>query len=198
MLRSNDEDKDILLGNKQLLGIFFIVSVLLAIAFGGGYMVGRGSTEKSPSTAATASKPPTNSTGGETHSVSPDTTVDQGSANSAESEPAASPSDTNPPLGAPKHAAQTESPASSASSATAFVPEPGQQFLQVVAVGKDEAEAVADVLHNKGFHAHAVPKPGSPKIYRVLVGPIRDAGDLSTMRAALRRTGFSEVIVQRY
>jgi cell division protein FtsN len=65
-------------------------------------------------------------------------------------------------------------------------------------VGKDEALGVANVLHSKGFRAHAVPKPGNPKVYRVLIGPLRDAGDLSTTRDALRRTGFREVIVQKY
>jgi cell division protein FtsN len=57
---------------------------------------------------------------------------------------------------------------------------------------------VSEVLHAKGFAAHAVPKPGNPKIYRVLIGPVRDAGDLSTTREALRQTGFREVIVQKY
>jgi cell division septation protein DedD len=75
---------------------------------------------------------------------------------------------------------------------------PGQQFLQVAAVARDQALGVADVLHAKGFRAHAVPKPGDPKLYRVLIGPLRDAGDLSTTRDALRTIGFREVIVQKY
>jgi cell division septation protein DedD len=65
-------------------------------------------------------------------------------------------------------------------------------------VSRSEADAVADVLTKKGFQAHSVPKPGSANIYRVLIGPVRDAGDLSSTRDALRKTGFREVIVQRY
>jgi cell division septation protein DedD len=66
-------------------------------------------------------------------------------------------------------------------------------------VERDEAEAIADVLRKKGFRAHAVPKPGSNKLYRVIVGPVRDAGDLRSTRDALHNTaGFREVIVQRY
>jgi cell division septation protein DedD len=68
----------------------------------------------------------------------------------------------------------------------------------VVALSRSEAEGLADVLHKKGFRAHAVPKPGNASVYRVIVGPIRDAGDLSSTRDALRKTGFREVIVQRY
>ncbi len=79
-----------------------------------------------------------------------------------------------------------------------FKPESGQTFLQVAAVSRDEAVAIADVLHKKGFRAHAVPKPGSPKLYRVLIGPIRDTADLSSTRDSLRKTGFREVITQKY
>ena len=112
-----------------------------------------------------------------------------------------------PPLGTPKSkkavpANQTSNPEAAEPAATkspgSFNPQPGQQFLQVVAVGRDQALGVADVLHAKGFRAHAVPKPGDPRIYRVLIGPLRDAGDLSTTRDALRSIGFREVIVQKY
>jgi cell division septation protein DedD len=58
--------------------------------------------------------------------------------------------------------------------------------------------AVAAVLRRKGFHAHAVPKPGDGTLYRVIVGPIRDAGELSSTRDLLRKTGFGQVIVQHY
>ncbi len=204
MLRSSEDETEILLGNKQLLGIFFVVAILLGIAFTGGYMVGRGSLAKHPvSTAATQESPssaaPTGApsgTGGETHSVAPETgsPPDQ-SSTAAQSE--------EPPLGSPQRKTAgkvTAPPPETAGPAPAesFLPQSGQEFLQVAATGRDEAEAVADVLHKKGFRAHAVPKPGNSKIYRVLIGPIRDAGDLSSTRDALRGTGFREVIVQRY
>ena len=80
-----------------------------------------------------------------------------------------------------------------------YTPQGGSQYLQVVAVERDEAEAIADVLRKKGFRAHAVPKPGNNKLYRVIVGPIRDAGDLRSTRDALHNNaGFREVIVQHY
>ncbi len=80
----------------------------------------------------------------------------------------------------------------------AFAPQSGQEFLQVTAVPYDHALAVAAVLRKKGFHAHAVPKPGGANLYRVIVGPIHDAGELSSTRDSLRKTGFSQVIVQHY
>jgi cell division septation protein DedD len=209
MLQSGDNDTEIVLGNKQLLGIFFVVAVLLGIAFYGGYMVGKAAPGKPAAAASTSTITPVT---GETRSLPGDI---------------AAPTDTTPtdttvpdrnttsevPLGAPKAKRATASqPFASAPSAASpvpeprpathsfsgFTPEPGQQFLQVAAVGRDQALGVADVLHSKGFQAHAVPKPGDSKIYRVLIGPIHTPSDLSTTRDALRTIGFREVIVQKY
>jgi cell division septation protein DedD len=212
MLRTGDSETEILLGNKQLLGIFFVVAVLLGVAFYGGYMVGKTVPSRKPvaatsrqDTASSQSAPPAGS-GGETHTLSGDTSTapDLNPTDATEPDTGAS---AEPPLGTRKPGkAERETAGSFSTSAEpaasrsqgAFIPESGQQFLQVAAVGKDEALGVANVLHSKGFSAHAVPKPGNPKLYRVLIGPLRDAGDLSTTREALRRTGFREVIVQKY
>jgi cell division protein FtsN len=211
MLRNDDNETEILLGNKQLLGIFFIVAVLLGVAFYGGYMVGKTVPSKKAlgtSTAQESSQATTTGTGsgGETHTLSAD----------GPPSPVPNPTDatepdntSQPPLGTPKTkkkqaqlaaAVPPEEPAPAPErfATGTFAPEPGQEFLQVTAVARDEALGVANVLHAKGFRAHAVPKPGNPKIYRVLIGPLRDAGDLSTTRDALRKVGFREVIVQKY
>jgi cell division septation protein DedD len=191
MLRSSEKETEILLGNKQLLGIFFVVAVLLGVAFYGGYMVGRGPAGKTPvsapATTETAATPKQSPSAGETHSFPAD--------NSAPADQSSSAASTDPPpLGSPKHKEpEITAPQTSAD----FTPESGQEFLQVAAVGKDEAAAIADVLHKKGFRAHAVPKTNT-KLYRVIVGPVRDAGDLNSTRDALRRTGFREIFVQRY
>src|SRR5579875_46676 len=204
MLRTSDSETEILLGNKQLFGIFVLVAILLGVAFAGGYMVGRNGRKAAPASAAeVASANPDSTatapgTGGETHSVAPDSTAttDTAPQDMSSSEPGTT--DTEPPLGSPKrnaaagktHVAETAPPMSDAEP---FAPQVGEQFLQVVAVSRDEAEALADVLHKKGFRAHAVPKPGNPKIYRVIIGPIRDPGDLSSTRVSLSRIGFREV-----
>src|SRR3954449_4178884 len=75
MLRTDENETEILLGNKQLLGIFLVVAVLLGISFTGGYMAGRGSGKKTAlaesSSTETAARSDTG-TGGQTHTVSPD------------------------------------------------------------------------------------------------------------------------------
>jgi cell division septation protein DedD len=221
MVKETEHETEILLGNKQLLGIFFVVAVLIGVAFAGGYMIGHGPGKKSvtpttttaPSEAATPASTP--STGvGETHSVGADISTGEGKqAEDAAPDVAppakeATPATTREKVNASfntrsrRHQEQTSpseeiKPTPEPATGT-FTPQPGQMFLQVAAVGRDEAEAVADVLHKKGFRAHAIQKPGNPKIYRVLIGPVRDTGDLSSTRDSLRHAGFREVIVQRY
>ena len=220
MLRSSESETEILLGNKQLLGIFFLVAVLLGIAFTSGYMIGRGAGPKKGAAApvADASAPSSapDAAGGETHAVTPADSGQNSASQAGNSTPAdagAEPSDqaaapdrpAETPLGAkhkrpePAKEAQEETPDNNPEPAPAgFAPQSGQEFLQVAAVARGDANSIADVLRKKGFRAHAVPAPSNPNLYRVIVGPVRDAGDLSATRDALRKTGFRDVIVQHY
>jgi cell division septation protein DedD len=203
-----EDDSEILLGNKQLLLVFGVVAVLLAVAFTGGYMVGKNNGgEKKPAAASTADSSGAIDAGGPaTHTVpalgtTPDASERPASGTVAVVPPAETSPEPEPlPLGSKKSKAPpvvvAEKPAPPVPSSS-FTPEHGQTFLQVAAVGKDEADAVADVLRKKGFRAHSVPKPDS-KLYRVLIGPLRDAGDLANTREELRKTGFREVIKQPY
>lgn len=198
MLRTDESETEILLGNKQLFGIFIVVALLLGIAFTGGYMVGRGSAQKkaAETPAGPAQPAATNSapTGGETHSVSA-----EGSDTAAKQE-APPPPAQEAPLGSRKHKALTQTqPPEDLHTTGDYTPQAGKTYLQVAAVSREEALGIADVLRHKGFRAHAVPSPHNAKLYRVIVGPMRDAGDLSNTRDSLRTTaGFRDVFVQRY
>jgi cell division septation protein DedD len=220
MSSGGENESEILLGNKQLLAIFFVIAFLLFVAFTGGYMVGRGSPEKKPLVTAA---PPVDSqpkdSGLETHPVGP---ASAGASEDATGEakpdhrPAVKPNvavenpneQEQPPLGTPKQkskgraAAKQQQPEAMPVNNVVeeYAPQSGQMFLQVVALARDDAYGVTEVLAKKGFHAHAVPKPGSGgKLYRVLVGPIRDTAELSATRDALRKNaGFQDIILQRY
>lgn len=201
MLRNSESETEILLGNKQLLGIFFLIALLLGIAFTGGFMIGRNGTARKEPASVAAQTPPApvaaNPAGGETHAVSPaDAALNDSSSATGDS------GTDEQPLGSPRHKKQAkqeaaEAPAMPAQTAD-FTPQSGQEFLQVAAVSRPDASEVAAVLRKKGFRAHAVPIAGNPSLYRVIVGPIRDAGDLANTRDSLRKTGFREVIVQHY
>lgn len=197
-----DSEKEILIGNKQLVGIFFLIVILIGVAFAAGYKIGAG--KKSDSTAQTvdtASIP-----GAQTHTADTGTqpppaaetapsTATEAPLGAPHTEPASAPKETS---NVDTEAAAPETPHTAAPRAhEGFVPEAGQTFLQVAATQQTEAEAVADVLRHKGFRAHAVPKPGT-KLYRVIIGPTKDAADLNATRARLQKTGFRDIITQRY
>jgi len=238
MSSTSENETEILLGNRHLLAIFFVLAVLLGIAFTGGYMVGRNGMDKKPATLTAGAADPAASTttGVETHALPP--ASDSGDPASAApageqthtvTPPAPAPVDVvsvpvreEAPLGSPKKkdrateqeesavaapvkAPVTAKPVESPAAARVRLntdrfsaPQSGQTFLQVAAVGHTEANALADVLSRKGFHAHAVAKPGSSDIYRVLIGPLRDTSDLSTTRDSLRNAGFTKIFVQKY
>ncbi len=217
MSQSSEGESEILLGNKQLLAVFFVGVVLLGIAFTGGYMLGRGAAGKKPQQAETAavntaSSPSaspesadTDGQVGETHSVPAyggSVTPAEKPSRAAEPESSAKLKASENLLGARKKAGfkptEEERSSAKASKADGFTPQSGQEFLQVAAVPRNHAEAVAAVLRRKGFHAHAVPKPGKADLYRVIVGPIRDPGELSSTRDSLRKTGFNQVIIQHF
>jgi cell division septation protein DedD len=227
MSSTSENETEILLGNRHLLAIFFVLAVLLGIAFTGGYMVGRNGSDKKPAALSASAGDPTASTTSsvETHALAPaGDNGDPAAANEqthtvqptppTESVPV---KDEPPPLGTPKKASAAEEeqpapvkpaatpkpndqpPATHTKASTSFSgPQIGQTFLQVAAVGHTEANALADVLSKKGFHAHAVAKPGVGDIYRVLIGPMRDTSDLSTTRDSLRNAGFTKIFVQRF
>ena len=226
MSSTSETETEILLGNRHLLAIFFVLAILLGIAFTGGYMVGRNSSDKKIAPLAAATTDPAASTNGggaspgattsmETHSLPPAgseqaDTSDQTHTLQPPPTDAAPGAKDEPPLGTPKEepvakappvpqASQPKPLASHPKPVSAFSgPQSGQTFLQVAAVGHTEAEALAEVLSKKGFRAHAVPKPGSGEIYRVLIGPMHDTSDLSTTRDSLRNAGFTKIFVQRY
>ena len=198
MLQRDERETEILLGNKQLLGIFSVGAILLGLAFAGGYMVGRNAMPKKAALTATAgtdttaTETATNTPGqvGETHSVNPEETANLAPEPVRDEE-----------LGrSKKKASASIAPlvTASADRQDAFTPQSGQEFLQVTAVQRDHAMAVASVLRKKGFRAHAVANPKNPNVYRVIVGPIRNAGELSSTRDSLRKTGFNQVLVQHY
>jgi cell division septation protein DedD len=185
-----DNESEILLGNKQLLTVFAVVVLLLAVAFSGGYMLGKNSAEKKAAASA-AQKADGADANPLTKTVTPDDSAaakqDATSPSPERPTPVAAKSKVNVILGAPKPPAGPEG-----------TPRAGQTYLQVGALTHTQAAATAEVLRKQNFHARLAPKPGSTTVFRVLVGPVRDAGELAATRDSLRKIGFREVIVQHY
>lgn len=218
MFQERDGEREILLGNKQLLGIFFVLAILFCVFFTAGYMVGHSTGSKTPVDTVAAAKSATadsaegQDTAGETHAVTPDSpesTPESGTTASVEKpSPAATTHAVASTGSASKLAAnrETDSKPSGDLTRSEAEQEPAREadpaashghhtYLQVAALKRSEAQTVAKVLNRKGFHAQISPKAGT-SFYRVLVGPVHNAGELNATRAALKNKGFREVFVQ--
>ena len=211
MARNDEGDFELVLGNRQLLSVFFILVVLLGIFFTMGYILGRSS---GPADYATAPRRTAESRNpivvDPAPSSEPTKPVETAATQkpSAMTEPAAQPPKTvtEPAKPAP---AQTAPPKTAEPPKTATPPPPepkhpvpaksagapaaGQTFLQVAAIAKSEADLYADVLAKKGFPSMVAPGP-SATIFRVLVGPLADSAAVAKTRADLEAVGIKSIV----
>jgi cell division septation protein DedD len=192
MPASVEDEKEILLGNKQLLLVFAVVALLLAIAFGAGYKLGKSSVDKKGGEESTqTSASPADASGGPiTQKITPD-----------DSQP---PAETPAPIEAPKApvvAAKEEKVLGSRTlveTPRSSAPHSGESYVQVTAVAHKVADATADVLRQHGFSARVAPAPGNTGIFRVLVGPAKDPADLRNTEDKLRKIGYTKCFIQHY
>jgi cell division septation protein DedD len=203
MPKNEDGEFELVVGNKQLLSIVFIMMVLFGVVFSMGYFVGRNSA---PEPAATASLPPDEARPAAAGAPLPPA-ADAGPLAPGDAQVvaggtrpvAAEPEQAQPAEPEPQSAAETK--AEAGPPAASGRPEPGQTFLQVAAVRRPEAELIVDVLKKKGFQALVAPVivDGHPSdlLYRALVGPLKDGSDLARTKSELETAGFKP-IVRRY
>jgi cell division septation protein DedD len=206
MPKNEEGEFELVVGNRQLLTIVFIMMVLFGVVFTMGYLVGRTATPEAGLVAAkgqptdTAEQRPEPSQPMPAQPAAP--TVDTPL---APGEAKVTPTGTVPVGGTPPAPAETEPPApkpvvSPAKPAEPVPPTPGQTYLQVGAVKKPEAEVLVDVLRKKGYPALVAPVvPGQPEDapWRALVGPFPDAASLAKARAELQNT-FRDIIIRKY
>ena len=176
MPRNEEGEFELVLGNKELLSVLFIVVVLLGVFFAMGYVVGRNS---SPVDTARRAEP-------YVRTDAPSALTDSRPAPApANSETAAA------PTGEP--AAAESRPAEAVAPVVLAQPQPGQMFLQVSAVARAEADILVDLLTKKGFHAMVAPGPNE-NLYRVLVGPAKDTTELGKTKSDLEAAGFKSIV----
>lgn len=223
MPKNEEGEFELVVGNRQLLSVIFIMFVLFGVMFTLGYFFGRSSAPE-PSASATSAK------AAEGSSQRPEPS--QPAAESAATPPRTAPADVplapgeakvTPSGTTPVAAAKTEPPpttpipefkppaaappvappskpavAAKPPVAAPAGPEPGQTYLQVSAVGRPDAELVVQGLKSKGFPALLAPVPNDTQRWRALVGPLRDAAALVKARSDLQALGFKEVVVRKY
>lgn len=190
MPRNEDGEFELVLGNKQLLSVFFLVVVLLGVFFTMGYIVGRNSAPLTASDQSPAHKEPVR--------------AEPAASTPAATEPAArepEPKSEEPvPVAAAKPRAEEKKPAAApppVGPSGLHEPQSGETYLQVLATARTEADLVAESLRKKGYAAHVTTSP-SPTLFRVIVGPFSDTGELSKSREGLVTAGFQKPIVRKY
>lgn len=216
MVRGEDGEFELILGNRQLLSVFFIVVALLGVFFTMGYIVGKnagsadGLVAKREPLVVDPSAPRKEPTGGtlidprKEESEKPPVVVESAKPVETKPEPVAVKEPPKKEVLEPKPTkAETkpepapEPPKKQAALSSSGEPSPGQTFLQVVASTRPDCEMIAGVLKRKGFAASVVPGPNE-NVFRVLVGPLPDAAAVSKARTDLEAVGFQKPIVRKY
>jgi outer membrane biosynthesis protein TonB len=201
--KNEDGEFELILGNRQLLSVFFIVVILLGVFFTMGYIVGGNSKPLGANDVATAHKPedkpamvdpaplpqstpaPAAKQAGpiETAAQQPPPEQPKPVEHTTKVEPKAEPKaePVKPKPREPEKVAIAASPSGS--------PEAGQTYLQLAATSQHEADIEVDVLRKKGFRAMAAEIPERPGMFRVLVGPLAE-GATNKTKADLQSAGF--------
>lgn len=220
MPKSDEGHYELVLGNRQLLSGFFVLVILFAIFLTLGYILGRNSAvmsepgtvagaagRVSPSAAANEMPQAANSAGRPAASESvpepvspatetlpaapPATPVQSTPAEKREASPAAAPAP------APWHTATTERTREILSGKIQLItPRKGDMFLQVAAIGRAEAEVMAEQLNKRGYRAFLSEVPDK-NLFRVLIGPFETSARLNETKKKLSGDGLPS-IVQRY
>lgn len=192
MPNNDDGEFELILGNRQLLSVFFVIVILLGVFFTMGYIVGRNSAPAGADTASTQKAdgaPPVVETPPSPAEIPPSATAAR-----AETTPPA-PVATEPqkpeeePEAAKPASAKAAAPVKAAKSSTNARPIAGQAYLQLAATSQHEADIMVDVLRKKGFKALAAEIEEKPGTFRVLVGPVQDP-TANKLRADLQGSGF--------
>jgi cell division septation protein DedD len=202
MPRNEEGEFELVLGNRQLLSVFFIVVVLLGVFFVMGYILGKNSSPVPGAEVTTAQKsdgPPTNPLIIDKSGSAPKSSAaGEPVATKTAEKPVEKSEPKNESAAEPEKKAEKkkkeepkkEEPERAAEGGTTKtgLPPKGSQFMQVAAVGRAEADVVAKVLRGKGLPVWIAPTD-KDAIFRVLVGPIQTEQKAKT-RETLEGLGF--------
>ena len=196
-----DGEFELVLGNKQLLSVLFIVIVLLGVFFAMGFIAGR---TTGPTLARSDGGEPVSipsigdQAGGSSGSREPGPVTRESS--DAQPSPAAAPP-TAPAPESPKPAPpkpETASPRPpAAKSGFVETPAPGN-YLQVAATRRADAEAMHSILTGNNLPGCITPAPRSPELIRVLVGPLADNAAVASAREKLKELGIERPYMVKY
>lgn len=208
MPRNDDGEFELILGNRQLMSVFFIVVILLGVFFAMGYIVGRNSSPVgAPDVASHRAEPKpvdadTSSPTRETTKAAPVDVPKEADSQPKEiasqhKETASQQGPATKPTPAPDPAPAPAPVKTASREATSSEPQSGRPYLQLSAIDHDKAELMVEMLRKKNFPAIAAEIPEKPGVFRVLVGPV---SDVAKTRADLQNASFpgKEALVKTF
>ncbi|MCC6265524.1 MAG: SPOR domain-containing protein [Bryobacterales bacterium] len=220
MPKPDEGHYELVLGNRQLLSGFFVLVILFAIFLTLGYILGRNSAVTSEPSAVAGAAGGTSPGSARSETLQPAAATGRPTATERGPEPVAPAMETHPatePATSPAARAPIEKPmappavppASAAGSATTdrtreilggkvqlITPRKGDMFLQVAAIGRAEAELMAEQLRKRGYRAFLSEVP-EKSLFRVLIGPFETSARLNETKKKLSDDGLPSII-QRY
>lgn len=180
-------DTEITLGTGKLLGIFFALTILCAVFFTMGYLLGK-STANGSHTVIAGAVPSGGSSAGKPSAV-----------NKAPEAPAAAPSpDVSGQQSIASNGTTSSVPPAEASPApvpTEIKSSPGGSYtVQVAAVSKQEdADILATALRKKQYPVFIASSVGDA-LFHVQVGPFSSQQDADTMKNRLSADGYNAIV----
>ena len=196
MARNLEGEFELILGNKQLLSLFFLVVVLFAVFFSLGYMVGK-SVSPAPAMAAEPAAPAPSADQPTADKPSPlpaETAPTAQPAAVAETQPAASEPSSSPAAAPPAAAPAPSEPAAPARTEPAAPLVARDLHLQIAAVRvREDAEALVENLRKKGY-AVSLNSQTRDGWYRVIVGPFANERAAQDMKARLEKDGYKSIL----
>lgn len=218
MAARDDGEFELILGNKQLLSVLFIVIILLGVFFTMGFLAGR-----STGGPQVAQKRPADQTPLAVDAPNPSReNIPTATEPAAAEKPAESSAETPPPLPAPreeraeappkKAEPKREEPKREEAKKEARKAEPpvrGQggvvqappagTYLQAAATRRPDAEAMLSVIGSKtGLRGYVAPVPKSPELFRVLIGPLTTNESIASARVKLGELGVKAPYPVKY
>ncbi len=205
MTEAQDE-KELILGNKQLISLFFVVVALCGVCFAMGYIIGHNASKPgaAPDTAQAQQQPVPAAHAQDSETPRDASPVPGESASpvadsSQSAQPAPAPDSPSPVATQPGRDVPAPQPAAETAPPPAAVSEPqpgGGSYLQVSAVSKPDAENLVRTLREQSLPALMAESP-KKGLYRVLVGPYRQTSELADAKSKLKTLGFDNAFVQK-
>jgi outer membrane biosynthesis protein TonB len=227
MPRNEDGEMELVLGNKQLLSVLFILVVLLGVFFTMGYIVGRNNPSEEKVRLAAAKQQVASAVKQPPIAIDPDSgaVTTKPTPAPVETAPAEGPVTVEPAKKEPEKKAEPKpepkkeepkkkeeakkspeppkqpeppKPAPVEVAGGLFQPNPTPgRYLQVAAIDRPGASGMAEAYRKQGFPAIITPS-SSPTLFRVVIGPLKDDAAVADVKTRLKKIGVDGAIPRKF